>query len=261
MLMQSCEWLDVTTEGGMSQILKRLHISYKRGRDYVHSPDPDYEQKCKLIKQVQERCQADPERFVLLYQDELTYYRQPTLACAYEAAGHQQPLAQRSHRSNTAHRIVAAMNGVTGQVTYRQRSHTDTKCLSGFWYDLRQAYADAEIIYVVLDNWPVHFHPDVLAPLQAQDLPWSPKLPANWPKEPCAKVTHDNLPIQLVCLPTYASWLNPIEKLWRWLKQDILHLHRLSDDWPALNQEVAQFLNKFGQGSPELLRYTGLLLE
>ncbi|MBK9008807.1 MAG: transposase [Anaerolineae bacterium] len=23
--------------------------------------------------------------------------------------------------------------------------------------------------------------------------------------------------------PTYASWLNPIEKLWKWLKQEVLH--------------------------------------
>jgi len=62
--MQSCEWLNVTTEGGMSQVLKRLRISYKRGRDYVHSPDPDYERKRELIEQVRRGCQAEPERFV-----------------------------------------------------------------------------------------------------------------------------------------------------------------------------------------------------
>lgn len=261
MLRKTCDWLRVGTDGGMSQLLKHLHISYKRGRDYVHSPDPYYEEKRAHIQQIRAKCLAAPERYVLLYLDELTYYRQPTLACAYEATGHTQPLAQRSHASNNAFRVVAAMNGLTGQVTYRQRAHTDTKCLAGFWYDLRKAYPDAETIYVVLDNWPVHFHPDVLAPLQAQNLTWQPKLPGHWSQEPSTKAIHDNLPIQLVCLPTYASWLNPIEKLWRWLKQDILHLHRLSNDWSQLKQQVAQFLDKFLQGSSELLRYTGLLLE
>jgi len=32
--------------------------------------------------------------------------------------------------------------------------------------------------------------------------------------------------ITLVYLPTYAPWLNPIEKLWRKAYQEVLHLHR-----------------------------------
>ena len=27
--------------------------------------------------------------------------------------------------------------------------------------------------------------------------------------------------IEPVWLPTYAPWLNPIEKLWRWLRQEV----------------------------------------
>jgi hypothetical protein len=72
-------------------------------------------------------------------------------------------------------------------------------------------------------------------------------------------VTQGNLPIQLLFLPTYASWLNPIEKLWRWLRQQVIHLHGFSDDWPALKARVADFLNQFRNGSTELLRYVGLL--
>jgi transposase len=53
--------------------------------------------------------------------------------------------------------------------------------------------------------------------------------------------------------------LNPIEKLWRWLKQDVLHLHRLSSTWQALKQLVAEFLDQFDQGSNDLLSYVGLL--
>jgi len=55
--------------------------------------------------------------------------------------------------------------------------------------------------------------------------------------------------------------LNPVEKLWRWLKQNVLHLHRLSGDWPALRQHVADALDQFKDGSPYLLRYVGLLPE
>jgi len=65
--------------------------------------------------------------------------------------------------------------------------------------------------------------------------------------------------IEPVWLPTYASWLNPIEKVWRWLRQQVLHRHRLSDRWAELKQRVAQFFEQFADGSLKLLKYVGLL--
>ncbi|MBV8356880.1 MAG: transposase [Deltaproteobacteria bacterium] len=59
-------------------------------------------------------------------------------------------------------------------------------------------------------------------------------------------------------LPTYAPWLNPIEKLWRWLRQDVLKMHRWVEDWPQVKQRVRDFLAQFAQGSQELLYYVGL---
>jgi hypothetical protein len=255
----TCTWLRATTLGGVQQVLRRLGIHYKRGRDHIHSPDVHYAAKRALIAEKFAEVQADPQHKAFLYADQVTYYRQPTLASAYALAGPQPPLAERSHAQNTSYRIMAALDALTGQVTYRQRSRTDIAGLVDFWYDLRRTYPTRETIYVVVDNWPVLFHPDVLAPLQDQHLPWPPRLPANWPTEPSARARHDNLPIQLLCLPTYASWLNPIEKLWRKLRQEVLHLHRHSDDWPGLRQRVANFLNRFEHEAPELLRYVGLI--
>jgi len=59
-------------------------------------------------------------------------------------------------------------------------------------------------------------------------------------------------------LPTYASWCNPIEKLWRWLQQEVLHLHGHAGDWPQLKAKIQDFLDHFREGSVELLRYVGL---
>jgi hypothetical protein len=259
MIRDICSWLRVETMGGLSQLLKQLGISYKRGREYVHSPDPSYDEKLSLIELMRLRAYYAPESYVFLYLDELTYYRQPTIYRAYEVVGKMQPLAYRSHNMNTRFRVLGALNALTGQLNFKQGSRTTTAFLSKFWYDLRSDYPDAETIYVVVDNWPVHFHPDVLAPLQAQNFPFPQTLPANWQAEPSSRARVDDLPIQLLCLPTYASWLNPIEKLWRWLKQDILHMHRNSDDWPALKERVDHWLTNFSEGSPELLRYVGLL--
>ena len=63
--------------------------------------------------------------------------------------------------------------------------------------------------------------------------------------------------IEPVWLPTYSPWLNPIEKLWRWLKQDVLKLHRKADSWPELKDQVRSFLHQFQGGSKQLLHYVG----
>lgn len=259
LLRQACDWLQLATSTGMSQLLRRLGISYKRARDYVHSPDPHYDQKLSLLELARLRAYYQPEHYVFLYLDELSYYRQPSLASAYAATGPEQPLALRSYRSNTHFRVVAALNAISGQVSYRQAYKINLRQLSAFYADLRADYPDAEVIYVAQDNWPVHFHPDVLARLQPQHWPYPFNCPPSWPQQPSARAVHDDLPIQLLCLPTYASWCNPIEKLWRWLKQNRLHLHRMSDDWQALKQDGANFLDRFKYGSPDLNRSGGLL--
>ena len=51
---------------------------------------------------------------------------------------------------------------------------------------------------------------------------------------------------------------NPIEKLWRWLRQAVLKLHRLTGEWSALRQRVRAFLDQFATESHALLHYVGL---
>lgn len=258
-IIETCSWLELVSLPGLWQLLKRLNIRYKRARSYIHSPDLYYDEKLAYLQQCLHLARENPERIVFLYLDEVTYYRQPTLASAYEVTGSQQPLARRSHAANTWFRVLASLDALTGKTLYVQRSRISRKYLSEFYESIYEAYPWAEVIYVAQDNWPVHYHPDVLARLQPQNFPWQPTLPDHWPTEPGPQAVHDDLPIQLLFLPSYASWLNPIEKLWRWLKQRVIHLHEFSDDWQTLKQRVADFLDQFSADSTELLRYTGLL--
>ncbi len=262
-----CKWLQVNTLSGLSKLLKRLGISYKRGRSYVYSPDPNYQQKMDLIAQCLLKAWYAPEKYVLLYQDEFTIYRQPTIARDYEEMGKSQPLARRSYKPDTEFRGIGALNAVTGQVTYHQASKADIRQLIVFYDMIVEDYPHLETIYMVQDNWPVHYHPDLLIHLQPQHFPFPIHVPGNWPKEPSLKAKresqkrsekHEKLPIRILQLPTYAPWANPIEKLWRWVRQSILHLHRLSDDWQTLKERVMDFIQSFKNGSDELLRYVGL---
>ena len=104
-----------------------------------------------------------------------------------------------------------------------------------FYTQLNRAYPTVDLLYVIQDNWNIHTHPDVMTAL------------AKYPR------------IKPVWLPTYAPWLNPIEKLWRWVRQDILKMHRWVEDWPQVKQRVRDFLNQFAHGSHDLLRYVGLV--
>jgi hypothetical protein len=99
---------------------------------------------------------------------------------------------------------------------------------------VRASYGADRQLFVIWDNWPVHWQADVLTKA-------------------------GELNIHLLWLPTYAPWTNPIEKLWRWLKQEVLHNHQLAEHFDTLKEQARTFLNRFTHGSTQLLRYVGLL--
>jgi DDE superfamily endonuclease len=259
---QVVDWLRTTSRASLAHLLKRLRIRYKRAREHIHSPDPDYLAKLARCATLVAAGRASDGPTVTLYLDELTYYRQPTLARAYAPEGREQATAERSQRANTPTRILGALNVADGRVHVVQRSAISVSTLVQFYQNLRAAYPHPTTLHVILDNWPVHFHPDVMVALAPQDSPFARYLPPRWPVTPSESADrrwgHLRLPIQLWPLPTYASWANPIEKLWRKLKHDRLHLHGLADDLDALRQLVLEYLTQFAQGSLALLRYVGL---
>lgn len=255
LLAATSDWLKLGSLPGISQLLHRLRIGWKRGRYHVHSPDPDYVAKLRAIKRQVLQTGQDPP--LVLFTDEFTLSRHPSLSWAYEQQGGHQPLAELGYQGNYTWRIAAALNPYTGQVSYFQAWVIDVPRMIRFYHRLHQTYPDRHLL-LVQDNWPLHAHPDVRAALQPQTFPFPLHLPPSWPTEPTRPIPATPLPIQLLFLPTYASWTNPIEKLWRLLRQEVLHLHRYADAWPALKLRVWDFLDQFQSGSTDLLRYVGL---
>jgi hypothetical protein len=132
-------------------VLDRLDIHHKRGRTYVHSPDPAYEEKLARIEDLKRFVQVHPDEYVLLYQDESSIYRQPSVGYTYEAADSDCPHARQARLLNNLIRLVG------------------TKQMASFYQLARQAYPDAKRIWLIQDNWPPHFHPDVLLALEEQE--------------------------------------------------------------------------------------------
>ncbi|MHB8577000.1 MAG: IS630 family transposase [Dehalococcoidia bacterium] len=262
-LLVACPWLGLSSDSGLWRCLHRLHIRLKRGREVVHSPDPDYAAKQAAVA----AALAEARRFPhirALFLDEVTVFRQPTVARAYAAHGHDQAVARRSLRSNSGIRIVGTLDQADARVLTRQARSIDVATLVGFYQDVGAATPDAQRLYVIQDNWPVHHHPDLLAALEPQESPWALPLLPSWPTTASTAAQQRwgalQLPIQLVWLPTYASWLNPIEKLWRKLRQDLTHMHPWSDAVVQLKQAMTAFFAGFAQGSPALKRYVGLAI-
>jgi transposase len=201
-----------------------------------YSPDPDYiAKRDNLFKCMIDAAMA-PGRIALVFLDEMGYTRWPDPACDWtgQAPG-PPPLADRADSPNRLWRIIGAMNALTGRVDFLDDDIVGRAKVIKFYGQLDMAYPDVERLLVVQDNWSIHTHDDVVGALK------------RWPR------------IEPVWLPTYSPWLNPIEKLWRWLRQDVLKRHRLAGDWPSLRGRVNQFLGQFATGSHALLRYVGLL--
>lgn len=261
-LQDYCSWLHVRSPAGVSAVRARLGVCGKRARNYLRSPDPAYDAKRAEGERVRALATGRAGRYVCVYVDEGTIYRQPSLAQSWEAAGPAHPRARYSHRGNTPTRVMGSLDPENGRGVYLRARKIGVNQLVDFWVRLRAAYPAAERIYAVLDNWPVHVHPDVLVALEAPESPWSPRGAPNWRTTPrrAARPAREQLrlPIQLIGLPTYASWLNPMEKLWRKLQQEEIPRHRLADELDSLRERIDHFLDQFAAGSAALLRYVGL---
>lgn len=230
---KAIEWLANASRAQILQMLHRFGLSYKRGRIYMHSPDHDYDLKLAYVQKAYEMAQNKPDEVVLLYQDELTYYRRPSVARGYAQRGSDNPRAYQGVGSNKKRRVCGTLNAVTGDFFAWQRARFDRDNLLNYYLEVDKMYPDAKTIFIVQDNWSVHFHPKILQGLSR------------------TKIT-------LLRLPTYAPWTNPIEKVWLKLKQELLHLHRFNDDWQALQDAVENWLQRCDDNPTSLLRFVGL---
>jgi transposase len=227
----SFDWLHEYTLSGVWYLLARHDLALHSARVQLYSPDPAYTLKVKRLKRHLREAARMPGQVELLFLDEFIFYRWPEPAAQWGSV----PFVVPRDGNNSQWRLIGALNALTGRTDYLDNYVVGRKQVSAFYAQLEAAYPRAERIYMVEDNWSIHAHPDVLAAL----------------------ATHPRL--QVVWLPTYSPWLNPIEKLWRWVRQDVLKLHRRVSDWAVVRQMVRDFLDQFAHGSHELLHYVGLL--
>lgn len=235
-IRQAVPWLASYSLSGIWYMLRRYGLKVRTASVQQYSPDPEYTSKAEQLLTYLRQTAQNPERTVFLFMDQMGYYRWPEPGEVWgEAAPAQAPQTDRQNSKQEQWRLIGVLNALTGQVNYLDGYIVGRAKVIAMYEQIVTTYAGAERIFVAQDNWSIHKHEDVSAALTT--------LPTITP----------------VWLPTYSPWLNPIEKLWRWLRHDILTAHRLAADWPLLRKRVNGFLDQFATGSQALLRYIGLL--
>jgi transposase len=219
------------TLSGVWRLLQRLDLRLRSARVQQFSPDPDYADKLVELEMALWEARRYPRSVVAVFLDEMGFTRWPDPGPDWAAVT---PVADRREANNGLWRLIGGLNALTGQVTYLDNYIVGRAKVKEFYRKLVEVYPRARSLYVIQDNWSIHSHQEVLEAV------------ARLPR------------VQLVWLPTYAPWLNPIEKLWRWLRQAVLKMHRWVEDWPQVKHRVHDFLDQFAQGSAALLRYVGL---
>src|SRR6266567_1050327 len=233
-LRQIVSWMQRLTLSGIWQILRRFELVYKRGRQHVHSPDPLYNEKLAQIERARDLAMQASAEVIFLYQDEHTAHLRPQVGRSY--CGRGQAGAKATGAESELLRLAGVLDVATGQVLVRRRQRFNVKEMYRFFYHVEQHYPQADVIYIALDNWPVHFHP--------------------YDQEHLAAI-HSK--IRLLPLPTYAPWTNPIEKFWLKLNREFMKQHPFGLDAAAFRDALDVWLDKHREESAALLHEVGLL--
>lgn len=249
--------LKTYTLAGLHGLLDRLGFSFKKGRLRLHSPDPDYIAKRDYVQaRLAEVGERGDER--LFYCDGVHIQHGPKPAGSWGNKGaDRQPLelGTGGKRSCT---WMGALCPFSGEVTTKMLRRSSRGQFLSFLRHVRERYSESRRIWVVVDNYSIHFHADVLKQLEEQVWPWEWIVPKHYPKFDEKTRVKEPMAIQLVPLPTYSPWLNPIEKLWKMLRQRLVYNHPWGGKPNQLIAAINEFFKQLRHGSEELLRYVGL---
>lgn len=113
------------------------------------------------------------------------------------------------------------------------RTHFTATAVAAFYRAISRWADEANRLYLVMDNWPVHYHRRAWKGIQED-----PRISVLW-------------------LPTYSPWLNPAEKLWKWVRQRRVHMHTHSKDLRELRKCIDGTLNLAATMPEEILSFTG----
>lgn len=162
------------------RVLRERGVSWQATKTWKASTDPDFTTKMRRILDLYDH--PPPGGRVLCVDEFGPLNLQPRPGRAWRPQAHPVRLRATYHRDHGVRHMIAALDLATGRLHYRIRDRKRWREILSFLKTLRARWPNQKL-YLICDNFSAHKHPEVRA----------------W----CA-ANH----VELVFLPTYASWLN-----------------------------------------------------
>jgi transposase len=218
----------------IAQLLKNLGFSYQKAAFVSDHLDEDKRQAWRTTTWPQILRLAKERKALLLFGDEASFPQWGTLTYTWARRG-QQPKVKTSGKRK-GYKVFGLIEYFTGRFFYQgQEGRLNSTAYIAF---LRRVLEQTtQPLLLMQDGARDHTSAEIAAC--------------------CAQQTAR---LQVVQLPTYSPDYNPIEKLWKKIKQQETHLHHFPT-FEALTEKVEQALLKFANIPEEILALCSLPAE
>jgi transposase len=176
---------------GLRQLLRRAGVTWQRTRTWKRSPDPDYEAKAARVLRLYRAAEAGHAAchgcVVVCFDECGPLSLRPWPGSAWAPAGRPWRTRATYHRTGGVRYLLANLDVAADRLWGHLVQHKDGPSVLAALKRIRARYPDQVGIFVVVDNLSAHFTPQIRAWARANR-------------------------VRLVPVPTYASYLNRIER-------------------------------------------------
>lgn len=204
--------------GGMTSLLHQLGFSYKKAKGVPGKSDPlQQESFLKCYHQIKNRGQV-------YFSDSSHPMLGPVLSSGWIKTGEDFQVKTNSGRQR-AH-VNGAIELKSLEVISRTSNTVNQQSMRELLRAIRRKNPEEKHLYLILDN-------------------------ASYNRSKKVKELAKDLGIKLIYLPPYSPHLNPIERLWKFLKKKVM-ANRSFEDLKSFKQEISKFLRGIRQYKDEL---------
>jgi transposase len=216
------KWEVRYTPSGMTRVLRRLGYRFKKAKLVPGKADPEAQKAWVEAYEKSRENQADGD--AVLFMDAVHPQHNPVIGCGWIKQGKDYPI-----RSNTGRRRLN-INGVIDLETMgaqiRFDDTIDAASTIALFEQVERAYPDKGRIFVYCDNARYYRAKAVTAYLETSR-------------------------IRLCFLPPYSPNLNPIERLWKFFKRNVL-CNRYYEAFQAFKDACRHFFDLLGDHASAL---------
>ncbi len=182
------------TTGGMTDWLKRYGFSYKKPK--LIPGKANKQQQEEWIKFYEDFRANLPQNETICFMDGTHPSHNVQLGYGWIRKGSEKPIPSNSGRSRL--NLTGALDIISHQVVVQEDTMLNAKATISFFKKLEASLADKGWIHVFCDNARYYRNKDVTEYLQTSS-------------------------VKLHFLPPYSPNLNPIERLWKWMKETVVY--------------------------------------